>query len=280
MSETAAAGLRLLIRGDDAGSCQSANTAIAQACDGGLLRNVSVMACGPALDDAAALFAGRSDIAVGLHVTLNAEWASDTARWRPVLPIVAVPSLVDARGFFWHTPAQARERGAHVDEMLAEAEAQLTTAREAGLRICYLDEHMGVSWPWPELRAGLAALCGREGLVDAHAVPFLPDAAHPTGDPLVDWPARVEAARQTTPGDGTFALASHPGRDAPDMQSFALPGQPPGQIARERDAERRALTSEVFARACGQNNVILARYDHGDPDAVAAGVPAAGETPS
>ncbi len=254
--------VHLLVRGDDAGSCASASAAIAEACDAGVLRNVSVMACGPALDEAAALFAGRNDIAAGLHVTLNAEWASDAARWGPVLPREQVPSLVDEDGFFWRTPAQARERRARVDEMLAEAQAQLKKARAAGLNVVYLDEHMGVSWPWPDLRKGLAALCTREGLVDAHAVPSLPGIVQPTGDPLVDWPARIAAV--SSPSGGTFVLVTHPGRDDADMRAFALPGQPPGSVARERDAERRALTSEGFARACRQNGVTLARYDENE----------------
>jgi hypothetical protein len=38
--------IQLVTRGDDAGSCQSANRAIGQACDSGTLRNVSVMAPG------------------------------------------------------------------------------------------------------------------------------------------------------------------------------------------------------------------------------------------
>jgi len=213
------------------------------------------MVCGPAFDEAAALFAGRSDVAAGLHVTLNAEWASNAARWKPVLPLT---SLVDADGFFWRTPALAREHGARVDEMLAEVEAQLAKMRAAGLAVAYLDEHMGVSWPWPDLRAGLAALCERENLVDAHIVPFLPGIAPASGDPLADWNARIKA---TLPAGGTFVLVTHPGHDDADMRAFALPGQPPGIVARERDAERRALTSEVFARACRQNGVTLARYD-------------------
>ena len=251
----------LIVRGDDAGSCKSANAAIAEACAAGLLRNVSFMACGPAFEEAAMLFVGRSDIAAGLHVTLNAEWANDVARWKPVLPARDVPSLVDANGFFWRTPAEARENGARVDEMLAEVEAQLAKMRAAGLAVAYLDEHMGVSWPWPDLRAGLAALCERENLVDAHCVPFLPKAARPTGDPRADWPARIEAV---LPAGGTFVLVTHPGRDDADMRAFALPGQPLEIVARERDAERRTLTSEVFAYACRQNGVILTRYDENE----------------
>ena len=118
-------GLRLLVRSDDAGSCASANAAIAEACDAGVVRNVSVMACGPALDEAAALFAGRDDIAAGLHVTLNAEWASDAACWKPVLPREQVPSLVDENGFFWRTPAQARERGARFFQLRRRPERRL-----------------------------------------------------------------------------------------------------------------------------------------------------------
>ena len=76
--------VQVAFRADDAGSCESANLAIAEAIDAGIVKNVSVMACGPALEHAVSLLKERRDIDIGLHVTLNAEWVK--AKWPPVLP--------------------------------------------------------------------------------------------------------------------------------------------------------------------------------------------------
>ena len=247
--------LRLVTRGDDAGSCHSANRAIREACEHGILRNVSVMVPGPAFEEAAGLFAGRADICLGLHVTLNAEW--DGPKWGPVLPADQVPSLVDGDGFFLPTPRDLHQHGPSVEEMMAEVEAQLQRARDRGLNLEYLDEHMGVGW-LPGLRERLADLCRREGLVDAHAVPGLPRAGDGSGDDLVAvWSARMDAA-VTTPG--AYVLVTHPGFDADDMRAFAHAGLAPGQIARERDSERRALQDPRLLQACQARGIQVIRY--------------------
>ena len=138
--------IRLVTRGDDAGSCESANVAIRQAACHGVLRNVSVMAPGPAFEAAVPLLQSLPEsVCLGLHVTLNAEW--ETVKWPPVLPRDRVPSLVDESGYFWPTPAETQKQGVRVDEMLAEIEAQLARVRKQGLTVSYIDEHMGVSWP-------------------------------------------------------------------------------------------------------------------------------------
>lgn len=248
---------RLLLRADDAGSCESANLAIAEACAFGLLKNVSVMACGPAFEEAARMLPGFSGVAFGLHVCLNAEWTGP--KWGPVLGAAAVPSLVDAHGYFLPTPALLKEKGFFVEEAEAEVKAQLARLRASGLPVTYLDEHMGVGWV-PGLRERLHALAAREGLLvrsDSYTgLPPLPEGAKGHGDLPWEWAARLEAAP-----DGVYLVVTHPGRDAPDMHTFVHPGLEPGQVARERDAERRALTDPGFAEALTRLGVKTIRFD-------------------
>ncbi len=45
--------IRFITRADDLGSSYSANQAIEQVIDAGFIKNVSIMACGPAVEDAA-----------------------------------------------------------------------------------------------------------------------------------------------------------------------------------------------------------------------------------
>lgn len=224
--------VRLIVRGDDAGSCDSANRAIIECCRHGVLSNVSIMVPGPKFEEAAAMLKDLPGVYLGLHVTLNAEW--DSGKWGPVLPASQVPSLVDDSGRFLPTPMHLHERRASVDEMMAEVEAQLAQARAHGLQIAYLDEHMGVGW-LPGFGERLAALCTRKGLIYAAPIPGLPITRF-IGNPRGRWTADISRA-----APGTYVLVTHPGTDAPDMQAFGTAGTQPGQIARERDADRRAL---------------------------------------
>ena len=255
--ETSAPTIRLITRGDDAGSCESADLAIVEACDRGILRNVSIMVPGPSFAHAARLLAGRADLCLGLHVTLNAEWTEP--RWGPVLPAAQVPSLVDARGDFFPSPMDLHQRGFDDEQAVAEVEAQLRRAREAGLNIRYLDEHMGVSWIGG-LRPRLVELTRREGLVPSERFASLPPAPAAPSDWVANFRSRLAAAKP-----GTYVLVSHPGREGDDMRRFHRPEQPPGAVARERDAERRGLIDPALSAILRDRNVHLAQYTEVQP---------------
>lgn len=223
---------RVVFRGDDAASTEGANLAIAQAVEDGVLRNVSVMAPGPALAHAASVLSGLEGIAIGLHVTLNSEW--EEVKWGPVLPVSQVPSLVEADGSFTTDPSVLASRGFSLDEAMAEVEAQLALLRSSGLRVDYLDEHMGVGWI-PGLRDRLAELCVREGLVDHVRVPYLPEVE--TGDA-----GSVIGAILRGPEE-PFTVVFHPLPNVdPVARRFTAGGRNPGEILRERANDRRALT--------------------------------------
>src|SRR5262245_50950923 len=101
--QNAMSPVRLITRCDDAGGCESANAAILEAANASAAKNVSIMACGSAFDEAVRLFGGREDVCLGLHVTLNAEW--DGPKWGPVAPPEKVPSLLDpGTPYFTPTP--------------------------------------------------------------------------------------------------------------------------------------------------------------------------------
>ena len=243
--------LQIIARADDAGCCQSANLAIATACHFGAIRNVSFMAPGPNIAQAAALLQKRRRIDCGLHVVLNAEW--DDVKWGPVLPPESVPSLVDENGHFLASPNLLHEKGFVLDEAVAEIEAQLALLRELGVPVSYVDEHMGVSWIG--LREEIANLCAREGLIDAHGFSGLPRAPTPTGDIYEDFLAALRAAP-----DGTFVYVTHPGLDAPDMRVMGHAGLELGQIARERAAETALLVNPALKDELRRLDVEVIRY--------------------
>ncbi|MES2464636.1 MAG: ChbG/HpnK family deacetylase [Armatimonadota bacterium] len=228
---------RIAFRADDAGSCESANLAIAEGIGAGTVKNVSVMACGPAIEHAVSLLKDQKHINLGLHVTLNAEW--ETVKWGPVLPDKHVPSLLEpGTDYFTASPRVLGERGFSLEEAVAEATAQLARARSLGLEIHYLDEHMGVG-SLPGLRSALAELCHREGLLQLSTLNLLRLPAADNKDLVERWLSALRNAK-----DGDYLVVTHPGRIAPDMESFYERGGVPGAVAQERDAERRALADD------------------------------------
>jgi len=245
------AQIRLLARADDAGSCHTANVAIAECLEAGLALNVGVMACCPFLDEAAEMLRGRTGICIGLHATINAEW--EAVKWGAVLPPDRVPALLDASGHFHQNPVISHEHGAAADQVIAEIEAQLARLRAAGLRVDYLDEHMGFDW-LAGVRDGLDALMRREGLVPGRA-PGLPPVAGSFDDPADALIARLEAAPP-----GTWLVVAHPGHDTEEMRRLGHKGLAPGQVAREREGDTRMFTSPKVLAWCQAHGVVPARF--------------------
>lgn len=237
--------IRLITRGDDAGSCRSATLAVLEAYRTGIEKNASIMVPAPEFEHAAELLAREPGLCIGLHSTVTAEW--DDVRWGPVLPPERVPSLVDEHGHFFRT-VHALGLRARPDELMAELEAQLQKAREHGLKPAYLDTHMAFRGIDTMLER-LQAMARREGLVWGYEHPWLPrlDGAFET--PVDAFIARLEAAR-----DGTWLIAMHPGYDREDMQAFGR------DIALQRDWDRRLFTDPRVIDYCAQHSVTAIPY--------------------
>jgi predicted glycoside hydrolase/deacetylase ChbG (UPF0249 family) len=248
---------RLVIRADDAGSSRAANRAILQCARDGLARNVSLMAPGPCIEEAAQVLVGLPNVDFGLHVTLNAEW--DAPRWKPCAPREQVLALLDEDGAFTRAPNDLFERGVG-EEVLGQIEtevvAQLQRLRSLGFTVTYLDEHMGVGW-LPGLRERLQTLARREGLLwtrEIQDLPPAPDSATPQS-PLQVLASRVEAAP-----DGDWLFITHPAFDDEEMRALSNPNFAPGQIADERRADRQLLLDAALRRELQRQQVLVARY--------------------
>lgn len=251
--------LRLLVRVDDAGLSHGVNHAIVEALRGPAARNVSLMVPAPAAAHAARLIAPLPGVVCGLHVTLTSEW--EQLRWRPVLPARAVPSLLDSDGCLPLTAMALHERGG-VDsrEAAAEIEAQLDRAREWGVHVAYLDEHMGVGWV-TGVGEAVRAVAASHRLIDADLhVPALPgpaDAAPPPSPPGMWIPDAVARS-----GLGARVLITHPGRDDTALRALRGTGFPGGGVGRFRDADRRMLADKVLWDAVRAAGAELTDYAH------------------
>jgi chitin disaccharide deacetylase len=142
---------KLLLRLDDNGMNHSVTMAIQQVAATGIPFSSSVMFACPWYQEAVAVLKQYPQVSVGVHLTLNSEWKY--YRWGPVLGPSAVPSLVDSNGHFLASTAAFLKSAYKLDEVEQELTAQVERAIHSGLRIDYVDYHMGTATSTPELRA-------------------------------------------------------------------------------------------------------------------------------
>jgi predicted glycoside hydrolase/deacetylase ChbG (UPF0249 family) len=240
--------LHLITRGDDAGSCVGANRAVAEAARASTLKNASVIACGPAFDDAAERLGTIPGLCIGLHVTLTSEWDSPCV-WGP---LTRSPLLTDARGAFPQDPrALAATDPAGLDAMLEEVAAQLARLRAAGLSPTYIDEHMALSsWAVPALRPRLEAFAQTEGLLGVWDIPQLP------GEGSL-------ATRLKDAADGVYTFITHPGVEDDTMRLLTNASHPPGTVAAQRDADRRLLLDPTLTAVAHDLGSVFVTYPDG-----------------
>jgi predicted glycoside hydrolase/deacetylase ChbG (UPF0249 family) len=252
------ARIHLITRGDDLGTNHSANAAIREAFESGILRNASLMAPCAAVEEAAEMLAGEAGLCIGLHPTMNAEW--DSVRWGPVLPAESVPSLVDDRGHFFQTVRALAERGPDVDEVFAELQAQLDRARALGFDVRYVDQHMAWSRAVEGMEERFERWCERTGILPHYRCHrALPRAGSEEGDRVEQVIAALEAAEP-----GQYALVGHPAYDDDEMRALGHKGYPGEQVALGRRWERLMFMDPRMVQYCRENGVVPIRYDEAD----------------
>jgi predicted glycoside hydrolase/deacetylase ChbG (UPF0249 family) len=142
---------QLLIRLDDIGMNHSVNMAMEQVAKTRIPFSASVQFACPWYQEAVAILKKNPQISVGVHLTLTSEWRY--YRWGPVLGKEAVPSLVDGVGYFRQSTGDFAKGGYKMDEVERELSAQIERALASGLKIAYIDPHMGVALSSPTMRA-------------------------------------------------------------------------------------------------------------------------------
>ena len=131
---------------DDIGMCHAANLGAFESLDRGPATCGSVMVPCPWFCEAADMAGARSDVDLGVHLTLTSEWPH--YRWGPIAGASAVPSLLDAEGYLPRTAREVLER-ARPEEILIELRAQIERALAAGIDVTHLDAHMGTAFMPP-----------------------------------------------------------------------------------------------------------------------------------
>ncbi len=248
--------IRIVTRADDAGMSLSANKAVRAAFEEGILRNASLLAPAPAIEDAAERLIPLKGLCFGLHSTVTSEW--DAPRWGPVLPREKVPTLLDEEGMLHRHPTLLHEKKASPEEMLAEIAAQLEKVRSLGFDVKYIDTHMGFVW-LEGMEEGVPELAEREGLIYRPKFDRLPKVEGEFDEH--DRASRLLAALKVATPGGTYIAVGHPAFDDEETRAIQGSGHKIGEIAKSRDGERLMFMREDVVAYCKEHDVQPIRYD-------------------
>lgn len=132
----------VLLRIDDVGMNYDSILAAEQVLKTGLPVSISVIFASPWYLQAVDMLKKYPNAAIGVHLTLNSEWKN--YKRQPILGGTAVPGLVDDNGFMHDSVASFMASRYTSDEIEKELRAQIERALHSGLKIDYVDTHMGM----------------------------------------------------------------------------------------------------------------------------------------
>ena len=140
----------VVLRLDDIGMNHSVNMAVEKVAATGMPFSVSVLFVAPWYQEAVEILRKNPQVTVGVHLALNSEWRG--YRWGPVLGKAGVPSLVDSVGYLRPSVEDFLASKYDLAEVERELNAQMDRAMATGLKIAYVDTHMGTARSTPQLR--------------------------------------------------------------------------------------------------------------------------------
>lgn len=259
---------RLIINADDFGLTLGINRAIAELHRAGVLTSATLMATGPAFDDAVAIAHSFPTLGVGCHIVLT--------DGMPVSPSSEIPSLLGPDGIHFRPSLLSFIRDlllGRIDEkeIAREARAQMQRLRTAGIAITHIDTHKHthlfpavlrplLSIPSiPAIRNPFEPRFARRlphsslkrrlqvALLNQFKSSFEKTAAQilstdgtvgisATGNLT---PTTLRQVLHILPAEGTFELVCHPGYNDADLALI------PTRLRTERDIEREALFTEI-----------------------------------
>ncbi len=238
----------VIIHVDDVGSCGAANAAFAEMVAADAISSGAVMVPCPWFLDAAAFARREPKIDLGVHLTLNSEWAN--YRWAPISTHSTTTGLIDEEGYFHHRQPAVWANG-DPEAVYIELKTQIERALAAGIDVTHIDGHMGTivhprfipvymrlareyRLPPTYLLHGDETKFRERGLDDEFVKLAVQTAQtlesegfllidHEVGMPLDNPEKRVEQVKATMAAlkPGITHLYLHPCHDTPEVRAFA-----------------------------------------------------------
>jgi chitin disaccharide deacetylase len=249
----------VLLRLDDVGMNHSVNMAVEQVCKTGIPVSATIMFACPWYQEAVDILKQYPNADIGIHLTLTSEWRY--YRWGPILGTSGVPSLVDSLGYFFENEEQFLKSKYTLADVEKELTAQIERALKSGLKITFMDPHMGVALLTAELRSVTEKLAKKYNL----AISGL-HRNYRYGESFKDmWAVPVEEKKQEfikhlqnlKPGAPNLVIL-HIARQDPEMEVLEMNvflkkqnGKP--MAALHRQAELDMLVSPEFQRMVGKD---------------------------
>jgi predicted glycoside hydrolase/deacetylase ChbG (UPF0249 family) len=248
----------LVIRSDDAGMSHSVNMGLEKLIATGLPVSVSVMFPTPWYQETVEILKRNPAVSVGIHLTLNSEWKN--YRWGPVLGRTAVPSLVDGDGYFFQSSEALHQNHPNLQEVENELRAQIQRALRSGLKIDYVDYHMGTAVRYPEFREITERLAKEFSLGMSQYFGETRNDPQYLASPLNKTDSLVAMVARLHP---QFNLVvTHVGIDDAELGALLDMNNDGGlpEMSKNRQGELDALMSSRFREALKARNVHLLTY--------------------
>jgi len=236
----------------------SVNMALEKLIESGLPVSISVMFPTPWYQETVEMLKRHPNVSVGIHLTLNSEWKN--YRWGPVLGRSAVPTLVDKDGYFFASSADLPNNHADVREVEKELRAQIERAVHSGLKIDYVDYHMGTVTKYPEFRAVAERLAREYGLgMSGYFGEASQDAQYSAAPPNKGDSLVVMVDRLKPPVN---LFVTHVGIDNAELGALLdmNTSGPLPEMSKNRQGELDALTSTRFRDALKAHDIRLITY--------------------
>jgi predicted glycoside hydrolase/deacetylase ChbG (UPF0249 family) len=240
-SQNTTTNKQLILRLDDIGMCHSANEGAEMIFKSGLPVSVSVMFAAPWWKEGVEILKKYPHVSVGIHLTLNAEWKN--FKWGPILG-QEVPTLVDSFGYFHFQGTWLYKDIFSITEIEKELRAQIERGLSSGLKIDYIDNHMGACTMTDAQRQLLEKLAsdyklGISGYFGEGSTKGVDGYNENNLSQLWESLAKLPSNRLTL-------MVSHPGMDSAEMNALFVEGSDGKPIGKDRALVASTLSAKDF----------------------------------
>jgi chitin disaccharide deacetylase len=251
----------VLFRLDDIGMNHSVNLALEQVAKTGMPFSATVLFVCPWYQEAVEILKRNPQIAVGVHLALNSEWRD--YRWGPVLGMGGVPSLVDSVGYFLPSTRAFLDSKYDLGEVERELSAQIERALRSGLKISFVDAHMGMAWATPQLREVTERVAKKYGL--GISTYFGESYFTLWGEPVAAKKSVLLDHLAKAPRDTVNLIEVHVAERTPEMEAIfdmnaSAQNAPDAGVVAHRNAELHTMLSPELAELVRSGKIRLVTY--------------------